>query len=575
MKKAYKEEVDAQVAEFFYTSAIPFNVIRNPTFAKMCEMIGKYGVGYKPPSYHDIREKLLKQVVKKIDANLEEYKEERKRTGCTIMSDGWTDRKRRSICNFLVNSPKGTIFLSSLDTSDISKTADKVFKMLDDVVEFVGEENVVQVVTDNVANFKAAGELLMQKREKLYWTPCAAHCIDMIFEDFEKNLKVHELTIKKGRKITTYIYGRSMLISLLKKFTKGRGLIRPCVTRFATAYLTLACLHELKASLLTMFSSEEWKTSKFGTSQEGRKVENVVLDSRFWNNVSTCLKVAAPLMVVLRLVDSDVKPAMGFIYEEMDSAKEKIRSNFNNIKKSYEEVWKIIDARWNNQLHRPLHAAAYFLNPHFHYEPNFRSDDGREVKEGLYFCMRRLIPDMAERRKINLQIVEFHNARELFGMEDAKECRKQLNPGEWWDMFGDGTPELKRFAIRILSLTCSSSGCERNWSSFEMVHTKGRNLLHKKKMNDLVYVMYNSKLKSRQIRKTIALPFDDIESDDEWIVEEAYDVVEIEQVEGENDGENVHLDGNNEDAQYSSEEELDEDDDADDDDDAIIRGLED
>ncbi|XP_047166554.1 uncharacterized protein LOC124835629 [Vigna umbellata] len=593
MKKGYKEEVDAQVAEFFYTSAIPFNVIRNPAFAKMCEMIGKYGVGYKPPSYHDIREKLLKQAVKKTDANLEEYKEEWKKTGCTIMSDGWTDRKRRSICNFLVNSPRGTVFLYSLDTSDISKTADKVFKMLDDVVEFVGEENVVQVVTDNAANFKAAGELLMQKREKLYWTPCAAHCIDLIFEDFEKNLKVHELTIKKGRKITTYIYGRSMLISLLKKFTKGRDLIRPGVTRFATAYLTLACLHELKASLLTMFSSEEWKTSKFGTSQEGRKVAHVVLDSRFWKNVSICLKAAAPLMVVLRLVDSDVKPAMGFIYEEMDCAKEKIRSNFNNIKKSYEEVWRIIDARWDNQLHRPLHAAAYFLNPHFHYEPNFRSDDGGEVKEGLYFCMRRMIPDMAERRKINLQIVEFHNARGLFGMEDAKECRKELNPGEWWDMFGDGTPELKRFAIRILSLTCSSSGCERNWSSFEMVHTKRRNRLHQKKMNDLVYVMYNSKLKSRQIRKTIALPFDDIESDDEWIAEETDDVVEIDQVEGENDSENVHLDGattdpvldaldldnitfeNNEDAQaqHSLEEELDDDDDGDDD--AIIRGLED
>ncbi|BAT74959.1 hypothetical protein VIGAN_01274600, partial [Vigna angularis var. angularis] len=85
MKKGYKEEVDAQVAEFFYTSAIPFNVIRNPAFAKMCEMIGKYGVGYKPPSYHDIREKLLKQAVKKTNANLEEYKEEWKKTGCTIM----------------------------------------------------------------------------------------------------------------------------------------------------------------------------------------------------------------------------------------------------------------------------------------------------------------------------------------------------------------------------------------------------------------------------------------------------------------------------------------------------------
>jgi len=273
----------------------------------------------------------LKQAVSKTNLMLEEYKEEWKRTGCTIMSDGWTDKKRRFICNFLVNSPKGTIFLYSLDTSDISKTCDKVFKMLDDVVEYVGEVNIVQVVTDNAANFKAARDLLMQKRERLYWTPCAAHNIDLIFEDFEKNLKVHELTIKKGRRITIHIYGRTMLISLLKKFTKGRDLIRLGVTRFATTYLTLGCLFELKASLLTMFHYDEWKISKFGTSQEGKRIECVVLDNRFWKNVSTCLKATAPLMVVLRLVDSDVKPAMGFIYEEMDHAKEKIRSNLNNI----------------------------------------------------------------------------------------------------------------------------------------------------------------------------------------------------------------------------------------------------
>jgi len=70
------------------------------------------------------------------------------------------------IC-FCGHSLLGTVFLYSLDTSDISKTADKVFKMLDDVVEFVGEENVVQVVTDNAANFKAAGELLIKQREHL------------------------------------------------------------------------------------------------------------------------------------------------------------------------------------------------------------------------------------------------------------------------------------------------------------------------------------------------------------------------------------------------------------------------
>jgi len=84
------------------------------------------------------------------------------------MYDGWKDNKRRSICKFLVNNPERIVFLYSLDTWDISKTIGKVFKMLDNGVKFVEEKNVVQVVTNNVTNFKAVGELLMQKREHLY-----------------------------------------------------------------------------------------------------------------------------------------------------------------------------------------------------------------------------------------------------------------------------------------------------------------------------------------------------------------------------------------------------------------------
>lgn len=38
------------------------------------------------------------------------------------------------------------------------------------------------------------------------------------------------------------------------------------------------------------------------------------------------------------------------------------------------------------------------------------------------------------------------------------------------DSYGDAHPELQNFAFRVLSLTCSSPGCERNWSAFEMVY---------------------------------------------------------------------------------------------------------
>ena len=38
-----------------------------------------------------------------------------------------------------------------------------------------------------------------------------------------------------------------------------------------------------------------------------------------------------------------------------------------------------------------------------------------------------------------------------------------------WSSFGGRAINLQRFAKRIVSLCASSSGCERNWSTFEFV----------------------------------------------------------------------------------------------------------
>ncbi|CAK8537287.1 unnamed protein product [Lathyrus sativus] len=71
---------------------------------------------------------------------------------------------------------------------------------------------------------------------------------------------------------------------------------------------------------------------------------------------------------------------------------------------------------------------------------------------------------------------------------------KTKNSAQWWESYSDEHPELQAFATCVLSLTFSSSRCVRNWSAFEMVHTKRRSLLKQKMMNDVVFVMTNSKL---------------------------------------------------------------------------------
>jgi len=157
----------------------------------------------------------------------------------------------------LVNSPKEIIFLSSVDTSNMSKTVDKLFEMLDVIVKRIRDENVVQIIIDNIINYKPAGQLLMKKRKKLFWTSCVAHCIDMILEDFEKKLGVHQVTIAKGRRITSYIYSRTILIFMLRYFTNGKDLIMSADTWFTTAYLTLGCLNDHKMQMMTIFTSKQ------------------------------------------------------------------------------------------------------------------------------------------------------------------------------------------------------------------------------------------------------------------------------------------------------------------------------
>ena len=58
-----------------------------------------------------------------IDKRLNPILEVVKSTGCSIITDGWSNVKRRPLLNFLVATPKGIKFLRAIDTSGRIKHA--------------------------------------------------------------------------------------------------------------------------------------------------------------------------------------------------------------------------------------------------------------------------------------------------------------------------------------------------------------------------------------------------------------------------------------------------------------------
>ena len=104
--------------------------------------------------------RLLKDVVSRGKEVVEEQKLQWKQFGCTILSDGWTDGRNRTIINFLVSCKDQVVFLKSLDASNKIKTVETLALMLENVVMEVGAENVAQIITDNAAAYVAVGRIL-------------------------------------------------------------------------------------------------------------------------------------------------------------------------------------------------------------------------------------------------------------------------------------------------------------------------------------------------------------------------------------------------------------------------------
>ncbi|RZB86398.1 hypothetical protein D0Y65_026454, partial [Glycine soja] len=210
----------------------------------------------------------------------------------------------RTLINFLVNCSLGTQFVKSVDASEYMKTSQKIFELLDSFVEEIGEKNVIQVVTDNGSNYVLAGKILQVTRPKIFWTPCATHCFDLMLEDIGKIPKVKRV-IQRGIKLVGYIYNHTFALNIMRKFTQKTELVRHGVTRFATTFLTLQRLHKQKANLRRMFTLDEWLKSKAAKEPKGKKATYVVLMPSFWNDVVYTLKAMGPLVSVLRLSEDD------------------------------------------------------------------------------------------------------------------------------------------------------------------------------------------------------------------------------------------------------------------------------
>ncbi|KAJ9558147.1 hypothetical protein OSB04_012761, partial [Centaurea solstitialis] len=180
--------VDMKILKGVSANGIPFNVLRNPQFIKMFDAIKKAPSGYKPPSSDKARTVLLDECVREVEKDLMPVKDTWYTQGVSIVSYGWSNVKRNPLINVLAVNSRGATFMYADDFSGVEKTRLEISKFLLGAIDTIGPSNVLQVVTDNVANCKAAG------REIEKGGSCHNHCLEFMEGVYKKWGRKHPNT---------------------------------------------------------------------------------------------------------------------------------------------------------------------------------------------------------------------------------------------------------------------------------------------------------------------------------------------------------------------------------------------
>jgi hypothetical protein len=180
-----------------------------------------------------------------------------------------------------------------------------------------------------------------------------------------------------------------------------------------------------------MVVHSRWDSLKDVKSKKGKEATATILSPSFWKDVKLTLAVFEPLVKVLRLVDGDVKPSMGFVYGELLKAKREIKEAFGNVETRFKDVMAVIQKKMDGRLDSPLHLTAYLLNPHYSYSKPSIFDEPK-ITKAFVACVEQFYyhDEDKQEQATNIELKKFQSREGPFNKKLARTFQNfDYNPG--------------------------------------------------------------------------------------------------------------------------------------------------
>ncbi|GBG81677.1 hypothetical protein CBR_g32672 [Chara braunii] len=386
-------------SRWWYVSGIPFEAARRPEYHRIRKKLLECPPYAHPalPTHRVISCEGIPQQQRVVADMVAAIRRDIEATGATIREDGGKSITSDQIVNFLAAGPTGAYLFRTVQRDGaVQETAEAIVEQWKDVFDKFGVEKVNAICTDFASAYVAASKLLAQeevKYSRITWLPCAVHICNLLLSDIAKDgrdgsLGKREETIIRARAVVCFIREHGAAMSLYRRFSaahpssasaaaggssstppssqrRGRELVYPVQTRFATHYLMLERLLDRRRALEALMMSDDWLRTAWRRSifLQARWVRHQVQYAPFWEHVEDIVGLMTPVMQLLRRLDrgGHVMTRMwswGFVMVDRVA-----RASLNRTSK--DELHIVVQACQARVAHmlEPAHCMAHLLNP--------------------------------------------------------------------------------------------------------------------------------------------------------------------------------------------------------------------
>ena len=355
-KVEYESRIGKAWAKWFHANDIPGHKANCPYFVGAIKLTQDLGKGVPAPKGIDIDGIYLNTNYEELQQYVANFKDDWPTYGVTIMSDSWTGPSRMSIINFMVFSNGRMYFHKSVNATGHMQNSKFVYEHIKEVIEEIGQQHVVQLVTDNGSNFKKACLDLVADFPHITWQPCAAHTINLMLKEMGCFPEINEV-VSSCKRICRFMYNHSTLHAEMQKHIGGE-LVRPNATRFGTNFMFLESFWDKQEKFQVWMTSPEWKNSSWSSEVDYDYTYDCLISRTWWNGVKRVLDLIGPIYSILRYADSQKLGSLSGFMTKMMHARHQLSSLFSHDSLDQHEYLNVVDKRVEHLYKKTLMVAG-------------------------------------------------------------------------------------------------------------------------------------------------------------------------------------------------------------------------